>query len=881
MATVQADLVLNIDEALSQIEALGDLISDVTSNVAVSVDTSEAEVQIQALDDEQVEVPVDADVSAAEGQIEGLDADTVEVPVEADTSEAEADISGLDADTVVVPVEADVSSAEGDIGALDGESVTVTVEANTEGAQESISGLTDQVEGLGGAGGSAATELTGLNTAMSGASIQGAAAAIGIGAVATAGTAAVLAFADAESTVAIATQVIENLGDSSGVTVEGLQALATNLQQTAGFSDEAVISAGTLIARFGTLNNRVGEGNDIFDRTILLSADVATALGTDITSAAELLGKAVANPEAGVGRLARRFPQLTEAIQNNIVEMQQSGDLLGAQRLLLDTLAGSVDGVADAYGQTLAGKIDIAKESIGEVAETIGGLLAPAVTDMATDIADAATNVQALIETFQGWGEAISGAVDILPGFGDALGLVFETLNDMFLGGAIDAFNELSTAITGADKTAVQFDQSMKPIPPTLQAVTDAQEVVAGAATAVDEAIAAEEQAWDDLVNAFLSNAPSISTAIQEVEGNLNGFGETIDSETDAQMVIDNFGQMIDAFQDFATNIDTIGNVSSSVAEALAPLGPEIAGGFVQALADGRPGLITQLEGMLAEAEGSGIDMVDLFGLTASDSVAAVEDGLSGLTPTTRSATRDSVAAVRAERDSALQAGTFLGNSFTTGTRQGSRDMRVKTKESAREAIDAVRNERDAAGNAGDALGTQFSIGTRRGARDMRPNSREATNSAIDGVKELTQTAFRGGERVGENLASGIAAGISSGTSAVTSAAIRIVNAAASAANAAARSSSPSKVFEEIGWNMSEGMAIGLADSASVVAAAEALTLAAADASAGGTVYGDSNVSVTVDARGATDPQAVGDAVGQAVEDAMFRAAVAGGRRRR
>ena len=818
MAQVSADLVLNIDEALAAIEALGDLISDVTSNVVVDVGV---------------------DTSEAEAGIEGLAAETVEVPVDADVDSAQSEIDSLEGEPVDVPVTADVSDAEGEIASLDGETVEIGVTVDTGDAEAQLQGVTSQVEELGGQSGVASQGVEGLEGALGAASVSGASAALGYAAIGTALVGVVSAAAEADGVLAVTTQTIENMGAGTGVTIEGVQELATNLLETAGVSDEATIAAAGLLARYQTLNNAVGEGNDIFDRTLLLGADVARILGTDITGAADLLGKAIANPEVGVGRLARRFPQLTEAVQGNIIALQQSGDLLGAQRLLLDTLEGSVEGVAEAYGDSLAGQLDIAKESMGELAESAGGGLAPAVTDLAADLTELFSTGSGAVTWANETIESASGISDAMGTLGDVAEFAFTNLNPI---GLASNFRDLAAAVTSTETAAIPLGvlfgrigidvEELRRQKLALQAEEPANAEATAAAT---EALAEQERAFQQLVDGYVAGAPDISSAISEVEGNLNSFGQTIDSATDARLVLDNLDQSIAAFRNFSDNLETIGQTSTEVRDVLAVINPEIAGGLAQALASGNPALIRQFQERIREIERFGGDAVELFGGNARDSVDAYERPLRNLSPITRRETRGAISALQAERNAALNAGRDIGDNMARGTE--------------------------------------------RGATGMRPGARGGANSAIEGVKELTQTAFGGGSRVGAALSAGIASGVRDGSSAVTSAAVSVVNAAIAAANATAQINSPSRVFEEIGLQMGAGMALGLSDSAAVVAAAEALTAAAAYG-ASSTVY-DSTIQVSVDARGASDPQAVGDAVAGAVEASLFRASVVGNRRRR
>ena len=866
MATVQADLVLNIDEALSAIEALGDLISDVTSNVVVDVgvDTSEAEAGIEGLAAETVEVPVDADVDAAQSEIDSLEGEPVDVPVTADVSDAEAEIA-----------------------TLDGETVEIGVTVDTGDAEAQLQGVTSQVEELGGQSGIASQGVEGLEGALGAASVSGASAALGYAAVGTALVGVVSAAAEASGVLAVATTTIENMGSQSGVTVEGVQALATNLQQTAGFSDEATIAAAGLIARYGELNNEVGEGNDIFDRTLTVGADLARVLGTDITSAADLLGKAVANPEAGIGRLARQFPVLRGEVGETIVSLQQSGDLLGAQRLLLDTVSESVEGAAAAYGDSLAGQLDIAKESMGELAESAGGVLAPAVTGLAADLTELFSTGSGAVTWANETIESVSGISDAMGTLGDVAEFAFTNLNPI---GLASNFRDLAAAVTSTETAAIPLGvlfgrigidvEELRRQKLALQAEEPANAEATAAAT---EALAEQERAFQQLVDGYVAGAPDISSAISEVEGNLNDFGQTIDSATDARLVLDNLDQSIEAFRNFSDNLETIGQTSTEVRDVLAVINPEIAGGLAQALASGNPALIRQFQERIREIERFGGDAVRLFGGNARDSVNAYERPLRDLQPITRRETRGAISALQAERNAAL--------------------------------------------NAGRGLGDNMARGTDRGASEMRPAARGGALDAVQAVKDQVDAAKRGGELVGGAMAAGMARGIANGSSAVASAAAAAVNNAVAAANAAAGISSPSKVFMEMGEEMTAGLALGLMDVDPVVAAAafladaaiseisqkktewdaavfgpsgvdqatadKATWLAAADpsfsaiyspapADDGGQRDGQAvyNFTLNIDAAN-QDPVAVGDAVVSAVESSLFRASVVGARRRR
>lgn len=349
----------------------------------------------------------------------------VEAKLDSLESDVNAAIDGL-SPSVDVVVDASVDGAQADIDSLEASPIDVPVNVDTEQAQEQIGGLGESISGLfSGEGGDAGGGLgdfaasAGLLGASSMTAATGGLAALGLGL----GYAASEAM-DAEQVVAQLDQMVANMGSNAGVTSGGLQALATDIQQTAGFSDEAVMSGESMVLMFENVRNVAGQ--PIFDRTIKASADLARspAFNGDITSAARTLGRALDDPTAGMGRLRRAGIQLSEAQQEQIKGLQESGDTLGAQAALLDIVEGKVNGLADAYGGTLAGSLDRTKEKLGENAEQIGGIVLPAVNALVGGLSDLTSSAYDFGYAIgEGWqGRAMQGPEQFIQGIGTVVG---------------------------------------------------------------------------------------------------------------------------------------------------------------------------------------------------------------------------------------------------------------------------------------------------------------------------------------------------------------------------------------------------------------------------------------------------------------------------
>lgn len=374
----------------------------------------------------------------------------VEAKLDSFGSEIDAAVSALDTQTIDVEAVASTDQAQAEIDSIEGGTTEIAVEANTEAAQQGIDGLSESVGGLvdnmgGGGGGDALAgfaDSAGLLGVSSMSAATGGVAALGVGL----GYAASEAM-DAEAVVAQLDQMVANVGSNAGVTSGGLQALATDIQQTAGFSDEAVMSGESMVLMFENVRNVAG--SPIFDRTIKASADLARspAFNGDIAGAARTLGRAIDDPTAGMGRLRRAGIQLSEGQQEQIRSLQESGDVLGAQAALLDVVEGKVNGLAEAYGDTLAGSLDRTKEKLGENAEQIGGIVLPAVNLLVGGISDLAGTAYDLGYALgEGWqGRAMQGPTEYIQGLGTVVGGLPPQLRE-----SMEAMNDVTAAADDA-----------------------------------------------------------------------------------------------------------------------------------------------------------------------------------------------------------------------------------------------------------------------------------------------------------------------------------------------------------------------------------------------------------------------------------------------
>ena len=171
---------------------------------------------------------------------------------------------------------------------------------------------------------------------------------------------------DAEKQLAA---VLASTGEAAGLTAAEVKGMAKELQGVTNFGDEAILTGQNLLLTF------TGIGEDVFPRATETMLDMATALGTDAKGSAIQLGKALNDPIAGISALSRVGVSFTEQQKEQIKALQESGDLMGAQTIILDELAKEFGGSARA----LVDPADQMKNAWNGLKETIGAGLLPVI----------------------------------------------------------------------------------------------------------------------------------------------------------------------------------------------------------------------------------------------------------------------------------------------------------------------------------------------------------------------------------------------------------------------------------------------------------------------------------------------------------------------
>jgi len=164
-------------------------------------------------------------------------------------------------------------------------------------------------------------------------------------------------------------------GDETGKVTDRLVNLANEQARLTGVNQNTIKESQALLLTFKDIASSADEVGGAFDRATQLTLDMASAGFGSVTDNAKQLGKALNDPIAGLTALRRSGIQFTEAQQDQIRTLVESGQVLEAQNMILEEIENQVGGTAEAT----ANSTDKMKVAFSQASESIGMALLPAV----------------------------------------------------------------------------------------------------------------------------------------------------------------------------------------------------------------------------------------------------------------------------------------------------------------------------------------------------------------------------------------------------------------------------------------------------------------------------------------------------------------------
>ncbi len=193
---------------------------------------------------------------------------------------------------------------------------------------------------------------------------------------------------EAEKALAQTEAVIKSTGGAANVTADQVQELSNAISLKSGIDDEAIQSGANLLLTFKNLRDEAGKGNDIFSQSTQTITDMSVALDQDLKSSAIQVGKALNDPTVGLTALSRVGVTFTAQTKEQIIALQEQGDTLKAQKMILKELTSEFGGSAAAQADSFD-KLKVAGENF---AESVGKKITPVLGEMADELSDILSN---------------------------------------------------------------------------------------------------------------------------------------------------------------------------------------------------------------------------------------------------------------------------------------------------------------------------------------------------------------------------------------------------------------------------------------------------------------------------------------------------------
>jgi len=238
---------------------------------------------------------------------------------------------------------------------------------------------------------------------------------------------------------------LTSMGDASGKTAEQLQALAASQMRKSLYDDDQILREVTAnLLTFGKVSGQQ------FDRAQQAALDLATRMQGDLKGATIQIGKALQDPVKGVTALKKVGIDFSVAQKAMIASLVETGDVAGAQQVILAELERQFAGSAEAARKADPGAA--LAQAWANFQEEIGGKLLPllpAFTDALTRMIDAFSNLP----------DGAQQAIIVIAGLAAAVGPVAMVLGNIVTASAstVAMFSTLGLTFGGVVAAAAPF----------------------------------------------------------------------------------------------------------------------------------------------------------------------------------------------------------------------------------------------------------------------------------------------------------------------------------------------------------------------------------------------------------------------------------------
>lgn len=240
---------------------------------------------------------------------------------------------------------------------------------------------------------------------------------------------------EAEQSLFKLERTLKAVGERAGFTSKQIVQIGKDLAATSRFSKDAAIQAATAISAFQNIKG------DVFQDILKRAADLSVVFGTDLPSSARQLAAALDEPTSAIAFLDQKGIQLSMTQEIMVRRMFAVGNIMGAQRLILQKLAETYGGSAQEDLKTFEGRWAKVKNSMAAVGETIGNTLLPMIEKSIPTIEKMVAQFQRAAEFFENeimpvivaaWEAVLEAVVPIIESLKTTIAVFVVTVTDLW-----------------------------------------------------------------------------------------------------------------------------------------------------------------------------------------------------------------------------------------------------------------------------------------------------------------------------------------------------------------------------------------------------------------------------------------------------------------
>lgn len=212
--------------------------------------------------------------------------------------------------------------------------------------------------------------------------------------------------------------VLESTKGIAGLTAEEIRGMSEAFEDLTTIDDKVVQSGANILLTFTKIKE------DAFEPALQAALDMSVAMDMDLSSAALSVGKALNDPVRGLTALRKQGIQFTEEQEAVIRSLVETGDVAGAQEIILQELATEFGGSSTEAAKGYRGTQERLKDTIEGLRMSLAEALLPALEKVSTKLREwlqspaVKTGIKDLGTAIAGLfsDENIEGGVDTLKG---------------------------------------------------------------------------------------------------------------------------------------------------------------------------------------------------------------------------------------------------------------------------------------------------------------------------------------------------------------------------------------------------------------------------------------------------------------------------------